>query len=68
MIDFRFVGWNNIILILRKVIMRFLSPFKGRASRPFFGRVNVIGYELDVDPFILTVYVNYTTRTKSRTQ
>ena len=41
MMDLMVVGWNNIILILREVIMSFFSPLGGSPSGPFFGRVNV---------------------------
>ena len=41
--DLILIGWNDIILIFRKVMMSFLSPLWGNPSRPFFGRVNVIG-------------------------
>ena len=43
MIDLRLIGWNDIILIIRKVIMSLLSPLGGSPSGPFFCRVNVIG-------------------------
>ena len=36
------VGWNDIILILRKVIRSFFSLLWGSPSGPFLGRVNVI--------------------------
>ena len=32
--DLRLIVWNDIILILRKVIMSFLSPFPGSPSGP----------------------------------
>ena len=43
MIDLRLIVWNDIILILRKFMMNFLSPLGGSPNGPFFGRVNVIG-------------------------
>ena len=41
MIESRLIGRNNIILILKEVIMSFFSPLGGSPSGPFFGRVNV---------------------------
>ena len=43
MMDLKLIGLNCIILVLRKVIIRFLSPLCGSLSGSFFGRVNVIG-------------------------
>ena len=43
MIGFRLIVWNDIILILRKVILTFFLPLWGSPSGPFIGRVNVIG-------------------------
>ena len=43
MIKIRLIGWNDFILILRKVKMSFLLSFGGSPSGPFFCRVNVIG-------------------------
>ena len=55
MIDLRLIGLNDIMLILRKVMMSFLSPLWGRPSGPFFGRVNMIGYELHMEPFYMNI-------------
>ena len=43
MIASKFIVLNDIILILRKVIMWVLLPLGGSTSGPFFVRVNVIG-------------------------
>ena len=43
MMDLRLTGWKDVILILMKVMMSFLSPFWGNRCAIFFGTVNVIG-------------------------
>ena len=55
MIELRLIGWKGIISILRKVIMSFFSPLGGSPSGTFFCRVNVMGYELDMEPLYMNL-------------
>ena len=55
MIELRLIGFKGIISILRKVIMSLLSPLGGSPSGPFLCRVNVMGYELDMEPLYMNL-------------
>ena len=57
MIDLRLIDWNNIILILTKVIMSFLFPLVGSPSGTFFGRVNVIGLRTCYETLLCKPYM-----------
>ena len=62
------IGWNDIISNLRKRHNELLVAIGRQPLDDLFGRVNVIGYELDMGPFCMDLNVNYSMRTKASTE